>query len=101
MDEIQHILTDVAFIDRGRIVLRASMEEVETRYAELLVGAENLAAARALKPIHERQIFGRGLMIFDGIDRAKLAGLGEVRTPGLADLFVATMGGSAPREAAA
>jgi len=91
VEEIQHILTDVVFIDRGKIVLDCSMESFETRYAELAAAPEHLEAARALKPIHERQVFGRSYLIFDGVDRDRLAALGEVRTPSLADLFVATM----------
>jgi ABC-2 type transport system ATP-binding protein len=91
VEEIQHILTDVVFIDRGRIVLDTSMEAFETRYAELAAAPEHLEFARALKPIHERQLFGRSYLIFDGADRERLAALGEVRTPSLADLFVATM----------
>jgi ABC-2 type transport system ATP-binding protein len=91
VEEIQHILTDVVFIDRGKIVLDCSMESFETRYAELAAAPEHLEAARALKPIHERQMFGRSYLIFDGADRDRLATLGEVRTPSLADLFVATM----------
>ena len=100
--EIQHILTDVVFLNRGRIVLSASMEDLEARYLEALVAPENLAAARALKPLQERQLFGRSLMIFEGVERETLAALGEVRTPGLADLFVATMGEpTAPQQGAA
>jgi ABC-2 type transport system ATP-binding protein len=91
VEEIQHILTDVLFINRGRIVLDTSMEAFEARYAEVMVTAEHLEAARALKPIQERQIFGRGILLFDGVERAKLAALGEVRTPSLADLFIAMM----------
>ena len=90
--EVEHILTDVVFLDRGRVVLDSSMEEVEARYLEVVVGPDRLAAARALRPLNERQLFGRGLLIFEGVDRAQLATLGEVRTPGLADLFIATMG---------
>ncbi|WP_372783994.1 ABC transporter ATP-binding protein [Phenylobacterium sp.] len=103
VEEIQHILTDVAFIDRGKIVLDCSMEDFEARYLEVLVGPEHLAAARALKPIQERQLFGRGIMLFDGVAHEKLAALGEVRTPSLADLFVAMMGAEAvqPQGAAA
>ncbi len=91
VEEIQDILTDVAFIDRGRIVLDCSMEDFEARYVEVLVGPEQLAAARALKPIQERQLFGRSILLFDGVERERLAPLGEVRTPSLADLFVAMM----------
>jgi ABC-2 type transport system ATP-binding protein len=92
VDEIEHILTDVVFLDRGRVVLDSSMEDLQSRYLELIVGPENLAAARALKPIHERQLFGRSILIFDRAGREGLDALGEVRTPGLADLFVALMG---------
>ena len=93
VEEIQHILTDVMFIDRGRIVLSSSMEDFEARYLEVMVNPEHLAAARALKPIHERQVFGRGILLFDSVDRGRLAALGEVRTPSIADLFVAVIGG--------
>ncbi len=92
VEEIQDILTDVAFIDRGRIVLQASMEDVEARYLELVTGPEHLAAARALRPINERQGIGRSHLLFDNVARERLAFLGEVRTPSLADLFVAVMG---------
>jgi ABC-2 type transport system ATP-binding protein len=92
VEEIQHVLTDLMFIDRGRIVLDASMEEFETRYSEVMVRPEHVAAARALEPIHERQVFGRSVMLFDRADREQLAQWGEVRTPGIADLFVAMLG---------
>ena len=103
VEEIQHILTDVVFLDRGRIVLDCSMEDFETRYLEVLVGPEQLAAARALEPIQERQLFGRHILLFDGVERGRLAALGEVHTPSLADLFVAMMGSGAaqPQGAAA
>ena len=92
VEEIQNVLTDLMFIDRGRIVLNCSMEEFESRYLELTVNPEQVAAARALKPIHERQVFGQTILLFDHLDRQQLASLGEVRTPGIADLFVAVMG---------
>ncbi len=97
VEEIQHILTDLAFIDAGRIVLETSMEDFDARYAEVMVLPEQTEAARALKPIHERQVFGRSLLLFDNADREKLAALGEVRTPGIADLFVAVMAARAAR----
>src|SRR5207245_7264539 len=97
VDEIQHVLTDVMFIDRGRIVFARRMEEVESRYREVMVNPDKLAAARALKPIQERQGFGRSILLFDGLDRAQLATLGEVRTPSIADLFVAVMSNDAGR----
>jgi len=92
VEEIQDVLTDLMFIDRGRIVLSCSMEEFETRYTEVLVNPERLEAARALKPIHERQVFARSVLLFDGADRKLLEALGETRTPSIADLFVAVMG---------
>ena len=92
VEEIQYILTDVAFIDRGKIVLDCSMEDFEARYAEVMVNPERRDAALALKPIQERQAFGRSIFLFDQADRDKLAALGEVRTPSLGDLFVAMMG---------
>jgi ABC-2 type transport system ATP-binding protein len=92
VEEIQDVLTDLMFINRGRIVLNCTMEEIETRYVELMVLPEKAAAARALKPIHERQTLGRSILLFDGVERQKLAGLGDVRTPSIADLFVAVMG---------
>jgi ABC-2 type transport system ATP-binding protein len=95
VEEIQDVLTHLMFINRGRIVLDCSMEDFESRYLEVMVPPDNMAAARALGPIHERQMFGRSIMLFDGIDRDRLAPLGELRRPGIADLFVAVMGGQA------
>jgi ABC-2 type transport system ATP-binding protein len=92
VEEVQDLLTDVVFIDRGRVVLESSMDSVASRYLEVLVHPERAAEARALQPIHERQTFGRSILLFDGVDRERLAGLGDVRTPSLADLFVAVMG---------
>ena len=95
VEEIEDVLTDVVFINRGRIVLRCGMEEFESRYLEVTVNPDQLAAARALKPMHERQVFGRSILLFDGADRQQLAALGEVRRPSIADLFVALMGSQA------
>lgn len=99
VEEIQHILTDLMFIDRGRIVFGCSMEDFESRYVEVTVNPEHITAARALKPIHERPMLGRGVLLFDlGRDqgvRQQLTALGEVRTPSIADLFVAIMGNQA------
>jgi ABC-2 type transport system ATP-binding protein len=92
VEEVQDVLTDLMFIDRGRIVLECSMEEFESRYLEVMVNPENVAAARTFKPIHERQVFGRSVLLFDHFDRDQLAALGEVRRPSIADLFVAVMG---------
>jgi ABC-2 type transport system ATP-binding protein len=93
VEEIQHVLTDMMFINHGRVVLECSMEDFERRYAEVMVSPAQVAAARALKPIQERQVFGRSILLFDGVDRAQLASVGEVRTPSIADLFVAVIGG--------
>ncbi len=92
IDEVQDVLTDFVFLDRGRVVLERSMEEFEARYAEVAVHPENLAAARALGPLHERRGFGRNVLLFENVDRGRLAALGDVRMPGIADLFVAVMG---------
>ena len=97
VEELQHILTDLMFIDRGRIVLSCSMEDFESRYLEVTVNPDQIAPARALKPMYERQVFGRSILLFDrgvnqNIDRQQLAAIGEVRTPSIADLFVAVIG---------
>ena len=95
VEEIEHILTDVMFIRDGKVVLDASMEDVGNRYTEVLVDAGKQDAARALRPIDERALpFGKTVMLFDGVDAGRLAELGETRSPGLADLFVATMKGT-------
>jgi ABC-2 type transport system ATP-binding protein len=105
VEEIEHVLTDVMFIDRGRVVFNRSMDELESRYLEVMVRPEQLAAARALKPTHERQVFGGSVLLFDlkldgtnhqelagqQLDRERLAALGDVRTPSVADLFVAVI----------
>jgi ABC-2 type transport system ATP-binding protein len=91
VEDIQNVLTDLMFINRGRIVLDCSMEEFESRYVEVMVRPEQVAAARALKPIHERQVLGRGILLFDRVDRQQLSMLGDLRTPGIADLFVAVV----------
>jgi ABC-2 type transport system ATP-binding protein len=92
VEDVQHVITDLMFINRGRIVLDCSMEEFESRYLEVAVHPERVTAARALKPIHERQVLGRSILLFDHVDRGQLAALGDVRTPSIADLFVALMG---------
>ncbi len=96
VEDVQHVLTDLMFINRGRIVLNCSMEDFESRYLEVTVRPDNVAAARALKPIHERQVLGRCILLFDlNLDHAdpkQFAALGEVHTPSIADLFVAVMG---------
>src|SRR5437588_515471 len=91
VEEVQDVLTDLMFINHGRIVLECSMEEFESRYAEVMVHPDHVGGARSLKPIYERQVFGRGVMLFENVDRNQLAALGDVRTPSIADLFVAVM----------
>jgi ABC-2 type transport system ATP-binding protein len=91
VEEIEHVLTDVMFLDRGRVVFSRSMEEVESQFREVSVHPEQLAAARVLHPIHERHAAGRHILLFEGADRQELAALGDVRTPSAADLFVAVM----------
>jgi ABC-2 type transport system ATP-binding protein len=92
VEEIQHVITDLMFIDRGRIVFNCNMEDFEARYAEVIVKPDRIDAARALKPMNERQVFGRSIFLYDGADHHQLAALGEMRTPGIADLFVAVIG---------
>jgi ABC-2 type transport system ATP-binding protein len=91
VEEVQNVLTDLMFINCGRIVLSCTMEAFESRYAEVMVHPENLAVAQALRPLQERQVFGRSILLFDNVDRQQLAALGDVRTPSIADLFVAVM----------
>ena len=94
IDEVQDILTDFVFVNHGRIVLSCSMDAFETRYALLTARPEQLAQARALGPIQERTLLGRTTLLYDGVDRGRLSGLGEVRTPTIADVFVAVIGGA-------
>lgn len=95
IEEVEHILSDLMFIENGRIVLAASMDEVGERYAEVMVEPQFVAVASALGPISQRTVFGKSVMLFDRADRTQLATFGEVRTPSVADLFVATMKGQA------
>ena len=94
VEEIEHILTDLMFIREGKIVLAASMEELGERYTEVMVAGDKLNAANALQPIDQRTVFGKSVMLFDGVSRTQLAALGETRNPSVADLFVATMKGT-------
>ncbi len=95
VEEIEHILTDVMFIRDGKVVLSAEMDEVGERYTEVLSNADQLGNARALQPIDERALpFGKSVLLYDNVPRAQLASLGEIRSPGLADLFVAIMKGT-------
>ena len=97
VEEVQHVLTDLVFLDRGRVVFRRGMEEVESSFAEVAVHPDRLATARALHPIHERQSVGRSVLLFEGVDRQRLTPLGDVRTPSVADLFVAILASGADR----
>ncbi|HEY2396712.1 MAG TPA: ABC transporter ATP-binding protein [Rudaea sp.] len=94
VEEIERILTDLIFIRDGKIALDASMDAVGERYAEVMVAPDKADAARALKPLSERQVFGKSIFLFDGIDHARLAALGDLHKPSIADLFVATMKGT-------
>ena len=98
VEEIQDILTDLIFIQHGRIVLDSTMDALEARYAEVMVRPEQTDAARALKPLRERRVFGRSVMLFDNVPREQLQQLGELRTPSIAELFVATMEESQTRQ---
>src|ERR1700737_2363202 len=94
-EEIQDVLTDLKFINHGRMVLECGMKEFERRYAEGMGLPDHVAGARSLKPMHERQVFGRSVMLFENVDRGQLAALGEDRPPSIADLFVAVMSNKA------
>ncbi|CAN7451810.1 ABC transporter ATP-binding protein [Massilia sp. LjRoot122] len=94
VEEVEHILTDLMFIRDGKIVLAASMEEIGERYTEVMVPPDKVGAANALAPIDQRSVFGKSVMLFDGVSRTQLAQLGETRNPSVADLFVATMKGT-------
>jgi ABC-2 type transport system ATP-binding protein len=94
VEEVEHILTDLMFIRDGKIVLDADMDAIGERFIEVLVNADHADAARALKPLDERQVFGKSIFLFDGAPRAQLETLGETRRPSISDLFVATMKGT-------
>jgi ABC-2 type transport system ATP-binding protein len=93
VEEIEHILTDLVFIRDGRIALESTMDDVQNRYVELMVRPETAEQARQLKPIYERELFGRHIFLYDNVSRDRLRELGELHTPSVADLFVATMKG--------
>lgn len=95
VEEVEHILTDLLFIDRGRIVLNSSMEEVAANFVQLTVNPDSVAAAREHKPFYEREVFGRTVMYFHNVATDALRKLGEARTPSVADLFVAKIKGAA------
>jgi ABC-2 type transport system ATP-binding protein len=95
VEEIEHILTDLLFINKGRIVLDATMEEVAENFVEVAIHPDNRERAEALRPLYEHQVFGRSVFMYDGIEKDKLSDLGDVRTPSVADLFVAKVRGEA------
>lgn len=95
VEEVENLLTDVLFINHGRIVLDSSIDDLPNRFVQLIANNDSREAARGLGPLHERDVFGRPVFVFEGRDRADFAGLGEIRTPSVADLFVAKMTGSA------
>jgi ABC-2 type transport system ATP-binding protein len=94
IEEVEHILTDLMFIQDGRISLAATMDEVGERFTEVMVEPAFIAAANALQPMTQRTVFGKSIMLFDGVSREQLANFGELRTPSVADLFLATMKGT-------
>jgi ABC-2 type transport system ATP-binding protein len=94
IEEVEHILTDLMFIENGKISLAATMDEVGERFTEVMVEPQFMAAANALQPLSQRTVFGKAVMLFDGVQRQQLSNFGELRTPSVADLFVATMKGS-------
>ena len=94
VEEIENILTDIMFIHDGRILLDSSMDTLAGHYAELVTSGANAETARALRPLHEREVFGKRVMTFEDVDRERLAGLGELRVPSVADLFVAKVKGA-------
>jgi ABC-2 type transport system ATP-binding protein len=95
VEEVENLLTDVLFIDKGRIVLDSSLDDIATRYAAVAVAADQLEAARAEKPFHERRMLGKVVLYYEHPDLQKLERLGEVHTPSVADLFVAKLSGGA------
>ncbi|MDP9013694.1 MAG: ABC transporter ATP-binding protein [Pseudomonadota bacterium] len=95
VEEVENLLTDVIFIDRGRIVLDSSLDEIATRYAAVTVSEDKVAAARGEKPFFERRTLGKTVLYFDRPDFGKLEGFGDLSTPSIADLFVAKLSGSA------
>jgi ABC-2 type transport system ATP-binding protein len=95
VEEVEHLLTDVLFIDRGRMLLDAATEDLAARFQQLIVAPDKIDAARALGPFYVREVFGRTIMLYENQPAAGLAALGDVSTPGIADLFVAKVQGGA------
>jgi ABC-2 type transport system ATP-binding protein len=95
VEEIENLLTDAIFIDKGRIVLQSTLEDISERYIALVCASDKVDPARACKPFYERNTLGKTILYFEGIERARLGGFGELHTPSIADLFVAKLSGSA------
>lgn len=95
VEEIENLLTDIMFINDGRILLDATMESLPEKFVELITSGENAEKARCQNPFYERDMFGKKVMTFEMSNREMLAGLGEVHTPSIADLFVAKVKGAA------
>ena len=95
VEEVENLLTDIIFIDKGHIVLDTSLEAVATRFAAVAVSADRLDAARAEKPFYERPILGKVELYFENTEPNRLAPFGELHTPTVADLFVAKLSGGA------
>jgi ABC-2 type transport system ATP-binding protein len=95
VEEIENLLTEVMFINHGKVVLDSQMDDIPEKYVELLASTDNAAKAQTFNPIYEKDVFGKKVLTFEGIDRDQLAGLGELRTPDIADLFVAKVKGEA------
>jgi ABC-2 type transport system ATP-binding protein len=95
VEEVENLLTDIIFIDKGRIVLDTSLEDLATRYTAVSVSADRLDAARAEKPFYERQVLGRVVLYYENVDAGRLEAFGETHTPSVSDLFVAKLSGGA------
>ncbi|MBC8193725.1 MAG: ABC transporter ATP-binding protein [Candidatus Marinimicrobia bacterium] len=94
IEEVEHILSDVIFINRGKILLYASIDELSQRFTQITVPADQVEALREqLKPISEYGILGRRVFLLENTESKALVGLGEIQTPSVADIFVALMGG--------
>jgi ABC-2 type transport system ATP-binding protein len=91
VEEVENLLTDVMFIDKGRIVLDCSLDDIAARYAAVAVTDDRVVAARAEHPFHERRMLGKKVLYFERPDFEKLAAFGEVLTPSVSDLFVAKL----------
>jgi ABC-2 type transport system ATP-binding protein len=89
IDEVQHVLTDVVILQGGRVILNASTDDLAARFRQVKVRPDQLAGARALRPVHEQQLLDGALLLYDGVERSQLTAFGEVRTPTIAEIFMA------------